>query len=674
MAGTNRISEKCIQAESNCAAVAGLKRRTFLVLLVLAAGAVATPVAAAVAPPDLVVLGSRIETLETTSSGAGPVEAFAVTDGKFSYVGSATEALRLAGPKTRIERIGDRRLVPGLVDTHVHATRVIELNTCDLKNEARSLAQIAGMVRECLTRFRKQPGEWLRVAQWAIYSGNEPDAQHPTLRAALDLAAPNNPVQLMGTDGHHAAFNSAALRLTHTPNGEIVGLSRATLAGPLAHYRPLVDVGADGEPTGGVNEEARLLVLPLHLQGHDLSEVKQEPGRITKRLNSVGITAFQDPSVPVTSFAIYDKMQAQGELTAHASLATLQDLDAAELRAGGPDWEALVAEAVSFRERYRDNPLIRADTVKLFVDGVMEGNPLGIPPTLPNSPSLTPYLQPVFGKDERGRATFSGQYQDPQAPECRAIAPPPQCAVSSGRLQHGRAVIMEYARRMHQAGLTLHIHAISDAAVRTALDAIEAARADDKPGTARRADTLAHVQLVHPDDMPRIGRNQVFLAMTYAWIYTAKEYDLSVIPFIQRVRDDSFKALHEPDSYYERQAYPTRSMMLAGGVLTGGSDAPVETRDPRPFMNMEIAVLRARGGTPPLGQPEAISIGEALRAYTINGARALGRETEFGSIAVGKSADFIVLDRVILSIPSNEIGGTRVLQTWFQGKRVFTAK
>lgn len=647
-------------------------RPTLLALAALATGAYTTAPTAAAAPPDLVVIGSRIETME--APGAAPVEAFAVTGGKFSYVGTAAEALRLAGPKTRIERVGDRRLVPGLVDTHVHATRIIDLNICDLKNEARSLAQIAGIVRECLVRYRKQPGEWMRVAQWSIYSGNEPDAQHPTLRAALDRAAPDNPVQLMGTDGHRAAFNSAALRLTHTPDGEIVGLSRATLAGPLAHYRPLVDVGADGEPTGGVNEEAKLLVLPLHMQGHDLSEVTREPGRVTRRLNSVGITAFQDPSVPATSFAIYDKLQAQGELSAHASLSLLQDLDRAARRVGGLDWDVLVAEAVAFRERYRDNPLVRADTVKLFADGVLEGNPLSTPPTLPNSPSLTPYLQPVFGKDERGRATFSGQYQDPQAPECRAIAAPPQCAVSSGRLQHERGVLMEYVRRMHKAGMTLHIHAISDAAVRTAMDAIEASRKDDPPGATQRADTLAHVQLVHPDDIPRIGRAGVFLAMTYAWIYTDKEYDLSVIPFVQRVRDDSFKALHETDSYYEREAYPTRSMMLAGGVLTGGSDAPVETRDPRPFVNMEIAVLRARGGTPPLGQPEALTIGEALRAYTINGARALGREAEFGSIAVGKSADFIVLDRDILSVPSNEIGGTKVLQTWFQGKRVFAAK
>ena len=182
MFGSSTLSEK-----SSKAALALLKRQARLALVVFTTG-IYTTTAAAVVAPDLIVLGSRIETVESAPAGAKPVEAFAVTAGKFSYVGSAAEALRMAGPKTRVERLGERRILPGLVDTHVHATRTFELNTCDLHNEGHSLAQIAGVVRECLTRFRKQPGEWLRVAQWAVYSGNEPDAQHPTLRAALDVA------------------------------------------------------------------------------------------------------------------------------------------------------------------------------------------------------------------------------------------------------------------------------------------------------------------------------------------------------------------------------------------------------------------------------------------------------------------------------------------------------
>ena len=86
---------------------------------------------------------------------------------------------------------------------------------------------------------------------------------------------------------------------------------------------------------------------------------------------------------------------------------------------------------------------------------------------------------------------------------------PGQCAISTGQLQHDRAVILEFVRRFHLAGFNLHIHAINDAAVRTAVDAIEAARAAD--GIATQHDALAHVQVVNPEDVKRIGRDHLYL-------------------------------------------------------------------------------------------------------------------------------------------------------------------
>ena len=141
---------------------------------------------------------------------------------------------------------------------------------------------------------------------------------------------------------------------------------------------------------------------------------------------------------------------------------------------------------------------------------------------------------------------------------------------------------------------------------------------------------------------------------------------------MQRVKGGSYAQLHVPGSYYETQGYPAGSLKRAGGVLVAGSDAPVETRDPRPFTNMEIAITRARGGTPALGPvSERVTIADMVRAYTLDGARSLGREADFGSISVGKSADFVVLDRDVLAVPAAEIGRTTVRATWFQGKRVF---
>ncbi len=222
---------------------------------------------------------------------------------------------------------------------------------------------------------------------------------------------------------------------------------------------------------------------------------------------------------------------------------------------------------------------------------------------------------------------------------------------------------------MHAAGFTLHVHAIGDRAVHVTVDAMEAARA--AAPDIHRPDTIAHAQLVSPDDVARIGKDHIYVAFTYAWADTDPEYDMSVIPFIDRVKDGSFAALHDPANYYMRQAYPVRSIKTAGGVLVAGSDAPVDTRDPRPFINMQFAVMRAIPGQPALNTAEAITLPEVIQAYTLDGARALGRQAEFGSLEPGKSADFIVLDRDILAIPIEQVGATKVLETWFMGRKVY---
>jgi predicted amidohydrolase YtcJ len=353
----------------------------------------------------------------------------------------------------------------------------------------------------------------------------------------------------------------------------------------------------------------------------------------------------------------------------------------------------MVREASTVRAKYANDPLIRADVVKLFADGVLEGNPYAVPPTLPEVASLHAYLQPIFGKDEQGHLTVTG-YVDTGSALCQDVRKhaakygkpaavsafikangyhPDQCAVSTGQLQHDRAVILEFVRRFHLAGFNLHIHAINDAAVRAAVDAIEAARAAD--GIATEHDALAHVQVVNPDDVKRIGRDHLYLACTFSWANFEPEYDMTVVPFFDKVVGNSYAALHPANGYYESAVYPFKALEAAGGILVGGSDAPVNTRDPQPFVNMAIAVTRQLPGQPPITPAQRISIQSAIDAYTINGARYLNRDREAGSIEVGKSADFIVLDRDILKLAEagqgSDISHTQVLETWFKGMTVY---
>ena len=253
---------------------------------------------------------------------------------------------------------------------------------------------------------------------------------------------------------------------------------------------------------------------------------------------------------------------------------------------------------------------------------------------------------------------------------------PAQCSISDGQLQHSREIILEFARRFHAAGFNLHIHAIGDRAVRTAVDAIELARASD--GNSRTRDGIAHVQLADPADVARIGKDHLYVAFTYSWMTTGTGYDVTVIPFLEKVSGNSYATLHRPQGLYEMNAYPVRAAKDAGAIAAAGSDAPVETRDPRPFVNMATAVTRRAGKAPALNPSQCLSITEAIDAYTINGARMLGLDNDTGSIEVGKSADFIILDRDIVRLAktgkAEDIADTKVVETWFQGRRVYPGK
>jgi predicted amidohydrolase YtcJ len=641
-------------------------------------------------PAELVITGAKIYTADRDRSMA---DALAVRAGRIVFVGAKADAERWIGPNTQVKSEGGRLILPGLFDSHIHPSGIVDLDVCDLKSAAKSLKEMTAFVQGCIQRYKIPAGGWVSVRQWNFSNGNEPDSTHPTLRAALDLASSVHPIQLLGNDGHHGAFNSAALARATDADGKAIGYSKATLAAQFVEYRKLIGVDAGGEPNGTVNEHARRRMGTPSMLMVDFPELMKDPGRVTARLNSVGITGIMDAAVPPETLQLYDTLEKTGKLTVRATLAQFYDPDVIKTPAGQPDWDRMVSTATAIRAKYANDPLIQADIVKLFADGVLEGNPYAVPPTLPEVAAIKPYLQPIFAVGEHGHLSVTdyvdtasslctGVRAHPEAYESATAAAafvkehgyhPGQCQISSGQLQHDRAVILEFVKRFHLAGFGVHIHAIGDEPIRTAVDAIEAARAAD--GITSTHDALAHLQLVNPDDVVRIGRDHLYLAFTYSWIFTDPEYDLSVVPFFDRVRGRDTAALHPAGGYYEKNAYPVRALKDAGAILVAGSDAPVDTRDPRPFVNMAMAVTRRLPGRAALGASQSVPIRDAIDAYTINGAQYLKRDAEAGSIEVGKSADFIVIDRDILHLAdtgaADEIAKTGVLETYFMGIAVY---
>ena len=240
----------------------------------------------------------------------------------------------------------------------------------------------------------------------------------------------------------------------------------------------------------------------------------------------------------------------------------------------------------------------------------------------------------------------------------------------SGVLEHEEDFIRAYIRKATEAGFHVHVHALADKGVYVAVD--ELAKVKEVADANGTSQSLAHVQLAHPDDQKRIGELGISVVFTFVWATPGLPYDMMVIPFIDEV--EGVDDLYDPDGYYLQNVYPAKSIQDYGGNVVNGSDAPVGSRDPMPFVSLQQAVYRSNGEVV-YNEAQRLDIHSAIAAFTINGARLFGHDDEVGSIEVGKKADVIALDRNIVELAEagrvDEIGETQVTLTVFDGRLVF---
>lgn len=648
------------------------------------------------APPaaDLVLRNGYVYTAD---AGRRVVEAIAVQGNRIVAVGRDEDVAGYISAGTRVLDLQGRMVLPGLHDVHIHTLGIVQPDICDIRSQAMSLDQLVAFLRDCLVRYDPPKGAWLAVPQWNFTSGNQPSRDYPNLRAALDAVSEERPIILYGNDGHHGAVNSLALSMASNEAGEVIGLDARTLAGDFSDYSRLVAVDASGEPTGGVSEGARGLMNPPSIfdvmLGAGDSVSLPFMLKVSDKLAQNGITTVQDAAMRPASLAAFANLEKSGRMGFRLYAALFEEPEKSHAQEGLAKIPALAQEFSRVREQYADDPLISAKAVKIFIDGVIEGDPLATPPTLPNAAVLRDYKQPRFRVDvENERLDLLG-YVDTGSELCRAVRADPsrykdrsqsgafqaengfypsQCELSNGVLEHSEEFIHEFVRQMTQAGFNVHAHAIGDRAVRVVLDAFEENKAvADKTGLSQ---SIAHAQLVHPDDQQRLGRLGVYLALTFAWVLPDPVYDMSVIPFVEQL--DGPGDMYDPDLYYMQNVYPAAGVQKLGGVIVAGSDAPVDTREPRPFINLQQAVTRSADGRA-YNAKEQLNIHEAIAAYTINGARMLGQSQQLGSLEPGKLADLIVVNQNLVELAEQDqadhISETRVLMTVFDGKVVFEA-
>ena len=544
-------------------------------------------------PADLVFLGATVETI-TPRHGPPPL-AVAVTNGRIVAVGSGAEVEPLIGAGTRVFRLRGETLLPGFQDAHIHPVQgELTVMHCDLNDLEPD--QFGAAIADYAARHPER--DWIVGAGWAVT--DFPDAA--PRREALDALVPDRPTFLWSRDGHSAWVNSRAL--------ELAGIT-ATTPDP-AGGRIVRDT--DGSPSGTLRENAVSLVEEL-VPPATAAEHAAALEAVQRRLHALGITAWQDASV-------YNPVACAHQMEAYRVAAEAETLQARVVASSFWDPRFGVEQIDGFLEQRARAGVgrLRAGTVKIWVDGVVEG--------------LTAAMLDPFVDEHGGAADNRGL----------ALVPP--------------GPLREAVVALDAVGLQVHMHAIGDAAVRSSLDAVEAARDANGPSDLRHH--IAHIQVIHPDDVPRFAALGATANMQPIWACHEPVMDERTIPFLGPERTS--------------WQYPFASLVRHGARLAGGSDWPVTSANP--LLEIEVAVTRISPDTRsnrPFQPNERLSLDEAMAAFTIGSAFVNHLDAETGSIEVGKLADLTLLDRNLRQLDGGPIGEVRVQGTWVEGLQVYLA-
>jgi predicted amidohydrolase YtcJ len=233
-----------------------------------------------------------------------------------------------------------------------------------------------------------------------------------------------------------------------------------------------------------------------------------------------------------------------------------------------------------------------------------------------------------------------------------ALTRPYRNTGKSGELLFDPARFAVLVTAADKQGLIVHIHALGDLAVKESLNAIQAARKAN--GNSGLPHTLTHVQLADPEDFIRFRQLGVIAALQLLWAEASGDTIELMKPYL------------DPTVY--QWQYPARSMLDAGATISGASDWPVSS--PNVFWAIYQAETR-KGPEGVLDPEQRMPRAAMLYAYTRNSARALNQLDRFGTIAPGKQADLVLVDRDVTTVPIEELKGTKVLWTMFGGKVVW---
>lgn len=557
---------------------------------------------------DLVIINGKIITVDSNFSTA---QAVALKGDRIVAVGAEEEVRALVGRDTKVFDVKGKLVLPGINDAHIHAALFggtrVPLVLDVGYPTVKSISDIKNMVAGKIKNVKL--GEWVLGFGWDEGCLEEclNDKTRHPSRWDLDLVSPNNPVCLTDSSMHLVWVNSKAL--------EMAGVTKTTF---LPSGGEIVKDEITGEPTGILKELPAMGLVMRVVPPLNKKQKREAILRMMKELNSLGITSITEPGLGPGGSGY------QGGLLGAECISAYNDLYNEGKLTVRVNILLLFGNygALSFQDIKQGLPYIGIHTgfgnewlriagVKVFADGV--------------PPFRTAWMRDEYADDGHGSLVFPGETDEERYSELINI--------------------ISYA---HKHRFQLGIHACGDRAIEACIDGYIKAMQEE---TWDARHYVIHGDFISDEDIRR-----------------AAEYNIGVNTLSATLASCTLDGLISREK--AARQFPLRKLVEAGVHVTESSDAPCMYPNWKEVV--QAAVLREFKDTGKvIGPEQCITVEEAIRMFTIEGAWQDHMEHIKGSIEVGKLADLCILEEDILTVEPHHIKDIRNLMTIAGGKIVY---
>ena len=543
---------------------------------------------------DLVVYGKIF-----TSENNQVVEAFAVKDGKYVYVGdkAGAEAFVEEGKTEVMDYTGKGLVMPSCGNGHAHYSLGYAIQSVgtvmSMEDDVNKF--MTEIVPAAVKKARETGAKSIFGQGWNMI---EFPKNLPT-RQQLDAICSDIPIYFADEEGHKGLVNTIALVNAGIMKADGTVLKKEMRGGEIG-------IGPDGTPNGFLSEQAGTYVRSFldndYLFSVDVA--RDNMSKIQEQLLSEGYTMYLDGYSSYffndNFYKAADQMDKAGDM--HFVLGTTWELDS------WMDVDKALAKAGDTKKYASDH--IKPNWLKLFMDGTVE--------------SGTGFVEPLYPGGKQGIPNWSEEE------------------------------LTDITRKANAKGITMHVHVMGNKGVNRVVNAYV------NGGKDEMRNTLIHVYGVDSADFKRMADHNIQVSEGMLWHHATNELQAELMQILPEGMKD--------------KGYPMKSYFDHGVNMSSHSDFPALSGSPDdPFGIMEIALtgVYQPEHAKPWWTEELLTREQALTALTINVAKQMFIENERGSISTGKYADFLLVDKDVLTCPVTEIHTAKTAATYFEGKKVY---